>query len=196
MKGKIYAITGGIGSGKSLVIQYLSKKGYITYSADEIYDLLLKDDCFVYEIYKVLQIPYKKGDKFNRELVSKVVFNDKTKLNLLNDFTHKKIMTKMLALSKNHNLLVFNEVPLLFESGFENLYDGVIVIVRDTAERINAVIKRDGKTKEQVENIIKNQFDYDKISQKKHILIVNDGDIKSLYSKVDEILSEIEKSSN
>ena len=31
---KIYAITGGIGSGKSLVIQYLKSKGYITYGAD------------------------------------------------------------------------------------------------------------------------------------------------------------------
>ncbi len=196
MNNKIYAITGGIGSGKSLVIKYLANKGYITYSADEIYDILLKDDKFVYEIYKLLDIPYNKGDKFNRQLVSKVVFKDKIKLNLLNNFTHEKIMNKMLSLSKNHNSIVFNEVPLLFESGYENLYDGVIVIVRDKVKRINAVINRDGKTKSQVEDIIKNQFDYDKISQNKHILIVNDGDIKSLYNKVDEILSEIEKQSN
>ena len=189
---KIYAITGGIGSGKSLVIQYLKSKGYITYGADEIYDALLNDDNFVYEIYKLLEIPYKTGEKFDRELVSKIVFNDKEKLKLLNAFTHEKIMSKMIVLSKTHNGIVFNEVPLLFESGYENLYDDVIVVVRDKTERINAVIKRDGKSKHQVENIIKNQFDYDKISQKKHILIVNDGDIKSLYNKVDEILSEIE----
>ena len=189
---KIYAITGGIGSGKSLVIQYLKSKGYITYGADEIYDALLNDDNFVYEIYKLLEIPYKTGEKFDRELVSKIVFNDKEKLKLLNAFTHEKIMSKMIVLSKTHNGIVFNEVPLLFESGYENLYDDVIVVVRDKTERINAVIKRDGKSKHQVENIIKNQFDYDKISQKKHILIVNDGDIKSLYTKVDEILSEIE----
>ena len=140
----------------------------------------------------MLEIPYKTGEKFDRELVSKIVFNDKEKLKLLNAFTHEKIMSKMLLLSKTHNGIVFNEVPLLFESGYENLYDDVIVIVRDKTKRINAVIKRDGKSKHQVENIIKNQFDYDKISQKKHILIVNDGDIKSLYNKVDEILSEIE----
>lgn len=189
---KIYAITGGIGSGKSLVIQYLKSKGYITYGADEIYDTLLNDDNFVYGIYKLLEIPYKTGEKFDRELVSKIVFNDKEKLKVLNAFTHEKIMSKMILLSKTHNGIVFNEVPLLFESGYENLYDDVIVIVRDKTKRINAVIKRDGKSKHQVENIIKNQFDYDKISQKKHILIVNDGDIKSLYNKVDEILSEIE----
>lgn len=193
MNNKIYAITGGIGSGKSLVTSYLASKGYVTFSADKIYEDLLKDSNFVCEIYNILGLSYKKGDIFDRKLISSVVFNDKTKLKLLNDFTHSKIMQKMISLSKNHNKIVFNEVPLLFESGFEDLYLGVIVLLRDKEERIKSVIERDGKNKEQIENIIKNQFNYDNISQKKHILIVNDGDIQSLQCKVDVVLSEIEK---
>ncbi len=191
MKNKIYAITGGIGSGKSLVINYLKNKGYATFSADQIYNDLLKDANFVKEIYRLLAIDCNDFTTFNRTVVSSVVFADKNKLELLNKFTHKKIMETMLALSKNVNGVVFNEVPLLFESGYENLYDGVIVICRDVQERINAVIKRDNKTESQVQDIIKNQFNYDNISSKKHILIVNDSDINSLYNKVEEILSEI-----
>ncbi len=196
MKDKIYAITGGIGSGKSLVMKRIKENGFITYSADEIYDNLLKDDNFVCEIYNLLEIPYVKEQGFDRKLVSSVVFNNKEKLNKLNSFTHKKIMDTMLFLSKSSKGLVFNEVPLLFESGLENLYDGVIVVVRDINDRINSVIKRDGKTLSQVEDIIKNQFNYDNISQKKHILIVNDQDVKSLYNKVDKVLSEIIKNNH
>ena len=196
MNGKIYAITGGIGSGKSLVTSYINSKGYATFSADKIYEELLKNEDFVREIYNLLQLSYKKGDVFDRKLVSSVVFSDKTKLKLLNDFTHAKIMQKMLSLSKNQNKIVFNEVPLLFESGYEDLYDGVIVVLRDKEERIKSVIERDGKSRSQVEDIIKNQFNYDNISQKKHILIVNDGNVKSLQGKVDVVLSEIEKKSS
>ncbi|MBQ9781637.1 MAG: dephospho-CoA kinase [Clostridia bacterium] len=196
MNGKIYAITGGIGSGKSLVTSYINSKGYATFSADKIYEELLKNEDFVREIYNLLQLSYKKGDVFDRKLVSSVVFSDKTKLKLLNDLTHAKIMQKMLSLSKNQNKIVFNEVPLLFESGYEDLYDGVIVVLRDKEERIKSVIERDGKSRSQVEDIIKNQFNYDNISQKKHILIVNDGNVKSLQGKVDVVLSEIEKKSS
>ena len=190
---KIYAVTGGIGSGKSLVLTILQEKGYKVFSADKIYNELISNNEFSCEIYNILGLKFNKNIGFERDKVSSIVFNDKEKLKLLNDYSHSKIMEKMISESKKCEGIVFNEVPLLFESGYENLYDGIIIVSRDLDSRIASIIKRDNKTKEEVLSVIKNQYNYDNNLNNSHILITNDGDINSLKEKVEKVISDIEK---
>ena len=102
-------------------------------------------------------------------------------------------MNELVRLSENETGIVFHEVPLLLENGFESRYDGVIVIYRNLEDRISSVITRDGLSKEEVLKRIKNQFDYENNDISAHTIIVNDGVKDNLTDKVKAVISEIEK---
>ena len=190
---KVYAITGGIGSGKSMVTTIIKSLGYAVFSADEVYANLLKNSDFCKQIYNLLDLKFNSEKGFDRKEVANVVFADKQKLKLLNSFTHDKIMATLNDLSININGVVFHEVPLLFESGYQDRYDGVIVVYRNLEDRINAVISRDNLTKTEVESRIKNQFDYENNSLLDYIIIKNDGEYEDLKSNVKEVLLKLNK---
>lgn len=186
---KIIAITGGIGSGKTTACEILKNLGYTVLSADETYSELLKNSEFVKAIHSLLGVD-SKSQTLEREKVSKIVFNDKTALKKLNDFTHNKIMNKMFEDSKNKGV-VFHEVPLLFESGFQDLYSKIIVITRDFEDRVESVIKRSNLTREDVERRISSQVDYLKLDSKNLIFINNDFDVSVLEKNLKNLIKTI-----
>ena len=188
---KIYAITGGIGSGKSTVCEIIEKLGYTVFSADKVYKELLKCPTFVEKIYKALAIDSTDFNNFNGKLVAEKVFDNKELLCKLNAVTHPEIMRVMLEKSKAVNGVCFNEVPLLFESGYENLYDGVIVVKRDFDLRKQDVIKRDNITEIEFNKRVNNQYDYEKLPKITHTVITNDGTIEKLTEMVKAVLVEI-----
>lgn len=184
--GKIIAVTGGIGAGKSTVAKILKNSGYKVFGADETYKKLLKNGDFKRKIYNAIGLEYK--GRFIKKQVADAVFGNPDKLKALNDATHSEIMRVMLEKSKkaalNSGGLVFNEVPLLFEGGFESLYDGVIVVVRNKEARIAAALARDKTDEKRVLARINNQIDYEKKDLTAYTLIENDGDLSSLSKKV------------
>ena len=189
--GKVYAITGGIGSGKSTVCEIIEKLGYTVFSADKVYKELLKCPSFVEKIYTALAIDSTNYANFNTKLVAGKVFNNKDLLLKLNAVTHPEIMKVMLEKSKTIKGVCFNEVPLLFESGYESLYDGVIVVKRDIELRKNDVLKRDNLTEEEFNKRVNNQFNYESLSKITHTVITNDETIEKLTEKVKAVLGEI-----
>lgn len=192
------AITGGIGSGKSTAAEEIKKLGYKCFSADEIYKHMLTDNKFVRDLSDFLGIkPVFEGGKFflNKKAVSELVFSDKTQLKKLNEYTHPLIMNEVMSEinSLSPEKIVFAEVPLLFEGGYENLFDFVLVISRSGDKRTRGIMLRDGKSKEEVDKVISNQFAYDKIVQKDNIEIVNNNgtvlELKNnLIGTIDRIL--------
>ncbi len=191
---KLIAITGGIGSGKSTVSKIIKELGYTVFSADEIYSNLILDENFVKSIYEVLNI--KTDDYvFDKKLVGEKVFSSKEMLKKLNDFTHPVIMEKMISLSKEAGGIVFNEVPLLFESGFENSYDDIIVVVRNLEDRLSSVAIRDKVSESEVLQKVKNQVNYENYINNAHTLINNDGNLVELSKKVKEVVGGIIKNS-
>lgn len=184
--GKIIAVTGGIGAGKSTVAKILKNWGYKVFGADETYKKLLKNGDFKRKIYNATGLRY--NGRFIKKQVADAVFGNPDKLKALNDATHSEIMRVMLEKSKkaalNSGGLVFNEVPLLFEGGFESLYDGVIVVVRNKEARIAAALARDKTDEKRVLARINNQIDYEKKDLTAYTLIENDGDLSSLSKKV------------
>ena len=185
---KIYAITGGIGSGKSTVCEIIEKLGYTVFSADKVYKELLKCPSFVQKIYTALAIDSKDYSKFNGKLIAEKVFNNKDLLSKLNAVTHPEIMRVLLEKSKAVEGICFNEVPLLFESGYENLYDGVIVVKRDIDLRKKCVVKRDSITEEEFAKRVNNQYNYENLSKTTHTVITNDDTIEKLTEKVRAVL--------
>lgn len=192
---KIIAITGGIGSGKSFALKIIKKLGYKSFSADLVYKNLQKNKEFIMQISSKLGVlPIEKDGKFylDKQAISNAVFNDKNKLKILNDFTHPKIMQKMIQRAKKCDGLVFCEVPLLYEGGYENLFDFIFVIKRKDEDRFLSASKRDKKTIKQIKIVAKNQFDYTNLTQNTHTFIIeNDGDEVALTEKIKVAIQKI-----
>ena len=137
-----FAITGGIGSGKSTVAEIIKRKGYAVFSCDEIYKELLLDAEFKAKLSLNFDGIINADGSLDRSKLSEIVFNDKSALKRLNALTHPAIIEEVFKKSSGQKIS-FTEVPVLFESGLEKYFDGIIVVLRDMDKRIDAVSARD-----------------------------------------------------
>ena len=186
---KKIAVTGGIGSGKSVVCQIIRDFGYPVFSCDEIYKKMQRDKDYLSMIDTAFLGVVKKG-VLDKKALSEIVFSDKSQLEKLNSLTHPAIIQKLYAQMEKYPVS-FAEVPLLFESGKKDDFDGVIVVYREIENRIAAVCERDKLTRDNVISRIKNQADYEKIIKEGHTVIYNDGDYISLQKKVKVAIEEV-----
>lgn len=184
------AVTGGIGSGKSTVAGILSDLGYPVFSADAIARNIY-DDADIYQRVAALFPQCADGGRIDRKKLAEAVFSDKEKLAKLDALTHPLIMRKLMAEMENcGGKIVFAEVPLLFESGTEGLFDKVIVVMRGARARIDSVMRRDGLSEKEVAARMKNQFDYERNLNSGHTVLYNDGDLATLQDGVVRIIHE------
>ena len=184
------AITGGIGSGKSEVCSFINAAGYHVFSCDEIYSELLNDGVFDSDLKKCFGEKIFKDGKLNKMQLAGMVFSNREELEKLNKITHHKILDCAFDKMKAHKLS-FLEVPLLFESGFEGLFDGVIVILRNLTDRIESIVKRSSISTEEAILRIKSQFNYESYNFTKYYVIHNNSNLEQLHRRVDEVLKDI-----
>ena len=183
---KKIAVTGGIGSGKSLATESLKEAGYYTLSSDAIVSDLYEKA----EVRKRLKsiFPTAIGNApdyiIDRKAVAKIAFSDKIKHEELTSAITPLVMEEIERRAEKNTGVTIVEVPLLFECGYEKYFDGVIVITREKEERIKSVISRSNLTREEVIKRMKNQVDYDSFDLSPYAIIKNDGDIETLKKKV------------
>ncbi len=187
---KKIAVTGGIGSGKSTVISILKNMGYSVFSCDEIYGEILLEEEYIEKVAKLFPAVVENG-QINRKALSEYVFNHETNLVKLNALAHPIIMERLLSKMEQSNAeYIFAEVPLLFEGNFENLFDKVLVVMRDIDIRIENVMQRDALSEQQVKQRISKQFDYSSQEAKKRfencnaILLENMGNLEQLNAQI------------
>lgn len=188
------ALTGGIGSGKSAVSEILKKFSYPVFDCDKIANEVTARQSVLARIKKNLPECVTGGEilTLDRKKTAETIFSDAEKLKILNSVIHPEVMKELFALmDKADGEIVFAEVQLLFENGFDKLFDKVWVVTADKDIRIERVVKRSGLTAEQVEKRIKNQFDYEKKLNNGHTLIYNGGDLESLERNVRGALGEL-----
>ncbi|MDE6585657.1 MAG: dephospho-CoA kinase [Clostridia bacterium] len=186
------AITGGIGSGKSSVAQLIRELGYTVLSCDEIYSELLQNNNFLSVLEKEFGGVIADDGSLDRCKLSELVFNNKDALTKLNSITHPAIMKEVFSKLQRERI-GFCEVPLLFENGFEKLFDEVIVVLRDESERIKSVSLRDGLDLECIKKRLYVQIDYQNYTFTKYYVIHNDGNLSELSAKTAEIIKKLEK---
>ncbi len=181
---KRIAVTGGIGSGKSTLLSILKEFGYPVFSCDEIYRELRKEPSYLALLGEAFP-DCMQGDRFDFAALSKKVFSDEAALKKLNALSHPLIMERLLRRMQG---VSFAEVPLLYEGGFESLFDGVLVVVRDKAARISSVMARDSLSEAEILARIRNQIDESDLKDKDCVFIVNDGNIADLKKKTRDAL--------
>ena len=162
---KLVAITGSIGCGKSTLANLIKELGYVVYDVDMWTRNLYKKDKFNALILKNFPQVNENG-KVNKKLLRNIVFSDKTQLEKLENIIHPILKQKLRQVIKNNadkNEIFFIDAALIFELGW-NLYCNCI-IVADVDKNIQKqrVMKRDGISEYEYNNIINLQMsNYDK----------------------------------
>lgn len=186
------AVTGGIGSGKTTVCNFIREKGYPVFSCDDIYAELLNGGNLAKEIANQFgKEILNGGGGIDRKKLSERVFDDKIKLQKLNEITHRAIFEEAFLRAENLSGIIFFEVPLLFEGGYQNLFDEVIVVLREVDERILSVSRRDNLSSDEIKKRINNQFNYNNCDFAQYYVIHNQGKIDNMSDIISEILLKI-----
>ena len=183
------AVTGGIGSGKSSVTKIIREKGFSVFFCDEINKQLLTNKDYINRIEKIFPEAVE-GGKIIKSRLAEIVFSDETALKKLNSVSHPLIMNELNRQMNSRKGLVFAEVPLLFEGGYENLFHKIIVVCREKEQRILSVMQRDHSDREAVLSRISRQYDYSQPIPGSVIFLNNDSTISELENKVVDLLNE------
>ena len=172
---KIIGLTGGIGSGKSTVLEFLQGYGMDVYVADvEAKKLMNTDRELIDQVLNLFGNQSYKDGKLNRSYISSIVFNDKDKLEALNKLVHPKVHAHFKDfIAKSTAEFVVYEAAILFESGSDKFCDYIILVTANIEDRIERVMRRDGVSKKQVLERIKHQLKDDYKIKKADFVIEN-----------------------
>ena len=195
---KVLGITGGIGSGKTTVVQMFKKIGIPVYNADtEAKKLMQSSHKIKHEICSVVgQDAYKNGI-LDKDFISNKIFNDKNILKKINNIIHPKVYNHFKQwLSSQKSLYVVKEVAILFESKIEDQFDFILTVTAPENLRIQRVIERDKKSKITIQSIINNQLrDSEKIKNSDFVIYNIDMDttLKNVYDIHKKIINSLSK---
>jgi dephospho-CoA kinase len=172
-------ITGGIGSGKSLVCRIFAQLGVPVYDADShAKKLMTTDGILISGIKKEFgDLSYHPDGALNRKYLADHVFNNEKKLALLNNLVHPRVGADYEQWVRQHSThrYVIKEAALLFEAGSAKTLDQIIVVYAPESMRIKRVLSRDAhRTVEQIREIVGKQMPEDEKLKRADYIIVND----------------------
>lgn len=209
---KIIGLTGGIGSGKTTVSDYLISKGYHVLDADQIArEIVLPGSEMLIRLTAVFgeEIIAEDGS-LNRKKLGNIVFSDAEKKKTLDSMMHTEILeliherihqfrekTEAAAESaidpefRSRNGVIFIDAPLLFETGLHESVSEIWVVDADDETRIKRIMERDGLKREEILKIISSQMARNEKNRRADIILDNTGDQEALYRQLEELLKNI-----
>lgn len=190
---KIIGVTGGIGSGKTTIVNYIHTKGYPVYIADEAGKKVMQQPKVIQQVNALFEGKVLLDDgSLDRSKIASLVFNDEQLLSALNQIVHPAVASDFEEFKKQNSQqpLVFKEVAILFESGSYKDCDATILITAPLNVRIDRVVKRDGISKEAVLQRMKNQLT-DEEKQKLATFTVENMELNHAFKSIDEIIDKL-----
>lgn len=191
---KIIGLTGGIGSGKTMVAQYIQSQGIPVYIADEEAKKVMNTPEVVAAVAKTFGNDVIENGSVNRQKVAQLVFNSPEKLKQLNEIIHPRVKQDFDNwVEKHHNFpFVVKEAAILFESGSYQFCDKIITVTAPLTVRLQRVMERDSVTRDQVLARMQNQWDDEKKVALSDFVVQNIC-IEDTKSQVDNILKTLRK---
>ncbi|MDT3425200.1 dephospho-CoA kinase [Paenibacillus forsythiae] len=180
----IIGLTGGIASGKSTVSAILIRKGARLVDADAIAREVMLPG---HEVLAAVAAYFGKeillpDGTLNRPKLGDIVFHDPEALKALNGLTHpairREIRQRMLAMEQETpERLIIADIPLLFESGLEDMFERILVVYAPREAQLERLKKRNGLTQDQAEARLDSQMDIELKRAKADYVIDNSGDL-------------------
>ena len=161
---KIIGLTGGIGSGKSRVLNEFKSYGVTCYEADKVAKKLMIDDQdLTKKIKSIFGSDVYSGNVLDRNKLANLVFNDETKLASLNAIVHPRVALDFKLFTSKQNVpFVIKEAAILIESGAYKNCDLIILVTAPKSDRLKRVLKRGGLSDKDVMNRMRSQWEDEK----------------------------------
>ncbi len=190
-------ITGGIGSGKSYVSRLLAEHyGIPVYNTDsEAKRLMLSDEGIRRRLTALLgKEVYKSDGTLNKPLLANYLFADSCHAGQINAIVHPQVKADFLKWADRQTgcEVVALESAILFESGFDNIVDKVVMVYAPVELRIRRVMLRDSTTEEKIRQRIVAQMDDKAKQDRSDFIIFNDGS-RPLNLQLDDLQETLEK---
>ena len=162
------AITGNIASGKS-----------------EVEKIIAQD----FPVFDADKIAHKFLGNIDRRALGEKVFSDPVARKKLEEYIHPKVKDEILKIfCESQDKYVFVSIPLLFETGFDKLFDKIIFVQCDDKLRLERLMKRNNFTKEQALKRMNAQMPQDDKINKSDFVIYNNSTKEELAAQVNELL--------
>ena len=187
---KVIGLTGGIGSGKSTVSQFLAELGVVILNADEVGHKAFKPDSEIWR--KVVaafgrQIVTPDGN-IDRKKLGNIVFGNPESLSRLNQIMHPRMYALVKAQLEEYRQqgtrVVVLEAPLLLEAGWTSLVDEVWVTTAPEATVLKRLEERSGMSQAESLTRIRSQLSSAERVRHADVVINTDCDLDELKSKV------------
>ena len=200
MVNMVIGITGGVGSGKSTVLQILK---------DEYNAAIIMSDDVAREIEEPGNACYDKivssfgtdvlegriyGNRLDRAETARIVFADKSKLELLNSIVHPEVKSEIIrrinsCTKEDPGRLVIIESAILIEAGYREMCDEIWAVIADDEVRAERLMSSRGYTREKTLNIMSNQKSSEEYIAETDFAVDNSGSIESTRKQIKQRLS-------
>ena len=194
---RVIGLTGGIGSGKSTVSQFLAELGAVILDADKIgHELYQPDTATWRELVKTFGSGIlAENNTIDRKKLGAIVFSNAAELKQLNAIIHPRI-TKLLKqriddYRRKGTKLIVLDAPVLFEANAKSLVEEVWVVVSDEMNVITRAAARTGLKEEQIKARIRSQLSNEERINRAQVVIHNDGTKADLQKKVKELWEQL-----
>lgn len=202
---KLIGITGGVGCGKSFVMEQLCERYQVKIMlADRVAHKLMEPEQKSYqEIVKHFGKKILNEDgTINRQLLAEVVFRDAKELESLNKITHPNVKEEILHFIDMHKQrekqtekesLIALEAALLLEEHYDEMCDEVWFVDADDEVRIKRLMEKRGYTREKCLNIMGKQLKREEFRRKCQRIIHNDTTKEAVIEQLDQIMKDLQK---
>lgn len=175
---KRIGLTGNIGTGKTTIARIFEVLGVPVYHADTRARVILDSDNVKLKISSLFgNHVINPMNQVDRKALANIVFNDREKLAELNNLIHPLVeddFAQWCEIHKNEHYIL-HEAAILFESGFNRLFDATIMVAAPDELCIERVMARDSITKEMVIERMQNQWPQEKKMELSEYVVVNDN---------------------
>lgn len=191
---KVVGLTGGIASGKSTVSQMLSQVGLPIVDADQVAHCLQRPGQLgltelVDQFGRGILTP---DGHLNRKVLGKMAFSDagvRHQLNtIMQPLIRETIMDQLAAFKKQDIPFVILDAPLLFEQGYDQECDLIVVVSVSHDRQVHRLISRNGYSKPVAEQRIAAQWPLAKKVRQADVVINNDGSLDELRRQVAKVV--------
>lgn len=191
---RTFGITGGIGSGKSIVSQMLRTLGIPVFDSDQVAkELTASDPEIRQKLTQLLGETVYTESGYNRAYVASRIFKDDQLRSQVNEIIHPRVRKAFRDfVEANEGSVVGNEAAILIETGAYKTLDTIVLVTAPEAIRVKRVVKRDGAKEQDVRARIEKQWSDAKKKEHADFVLINDGQtplLKQVENLYDYLIS-------
>lgn len=192
-------LTGNFGMGKTTVLKMLKELGAYTINADRLVACLLRSPAIINKLVKILgrEILTKRagGISVNKKRIADIIFNNPKKRIRIEKTIHPEVIKTAKGI-KNQitavkpSAIVIFEIPLLFESHCENIFDGIILVYCSKKTAVGRLVKK-GFSKDEITRRFSAQIPVSMKKASADFLINNNTTLKNLKLRVHAVSKKL-----